>query len=219
MIRGNCDMKIGGKCEFLQASFWFTLINQLSRQKGTCSRNYKSRCNLPFVIKLFNGNIFWLLWWKCVLHRRDIRKGCLVKCWRDIMIQYNIWNFSLEGKFFFKKNFLEGSPFPAVPFLLVQFIDSRHDEPNCLLTLDLHRTPLTKLKCKRFKVQRGGGGACCSKTKYIYTIVPWSFAFTTPVPMAFTILEMTVPARCEPIITSFVLFRNSSDIRFGRPIF
>ena len=37
--------------------------------------------------------------------------------------------------------------------------------------------------------------------------------------MAFTILEMAVPAKREPIITSFVLFRNSSDIRFGRRIF
>ena len=38
--------------------------------------------------------------------------------------------------------------------------------------------------------------------------------------MAITILlEKTVPARREPIITSFVLFRNSSDKRFGRPIF
>ena len=37
--------------------------------------------------------------------------------------------------------------------------------------------------------------------------------------MAITILEMTVPARREPIITAFVLFSNSSDKRFGRPIF
>ena len=38
--------------------------------------------------------------------------------------------------------------------------------------------------------------------------------------MAITILlEMAVPARREPIITFFVLFRNSSDKRFGRPIF
>ena len=33
------------------------------------------------------------------------------------------------------------------------------------------------------------------------------------------LLEMTVPARREPIITSFVLFSNSSDKRFGWPIF
>ena len=38
--------------------------------------------------------------------------------------------------------------------------------------------------------------------------------------MAITIvLEMTVPARHEPIITYFVLVNNSSDKRFGRPIF
>ena len=61
---------------------------------------------------------------------------------------------------------------------------------------------------------------CCSETKYIYSIVPGSFAFTTPVPMAITILlEMAVPARREPIITFFVLFNNSSDKSFGRPIF
>ena len=66
----------------------------------------------------------------------------------------------------------------------------------------------------------GKGGSCRSETKYIDTIVPESFAFTTPVPMAITILlEMTVPARREPIITFFVLFSNSSDKRFGRPIF
>ena len=66
----------------------------------------------------------------------------------------------------------------------------------------------------------GKGGSCRSETKYIDTIVPESFAFTTPVPMAITILlEMTLPARREPIITSFVLFSNYSDKRFGRPIF
>ena len=54
MIWGKCDMKIGAKREFWQASLWFTLINQMNRQKETCSRNYKSRCNLLFVIKPFN---------------------------------------------------------------------------------------------------------------------------------------------------------------------
>ena len=72
-------------------------------------------------------------------------------------------------------------------------------------------------------VRRGEGlqgGACRSETKYIYTIVPGSFAFMTPIPMVITILhEMTVPARREPIIKSFVLFSNSSSKRLGRPIF
>ena len=72
---GKCGMKMEEKCEFWQASFWFTLINQLNRQKGACSRNYKNRCNLSFVIKPFDRNIFWPLWWKCILPRRDIRKG------------------------------------------------------------------------------------------------------------------------------------------------
>ena len=77
---------------------------------------------------------------------------------------------------------------------------------------------------KYIKTEReggGGGGACHSETKHIYAIVPGSFAFTSPVfPMAVTILlEMTVPARHEPIITSFALFSNSSDKRFGRPVF
>ena len=68
-----------------------------------------------------------------------------------------------------------------------------------------------------FKNTRGRKGACRSETKYIYTLVHGSFAFTTPVPMAITILlEMTVPARCEPIITSFVLFSSSSNKRFGQ---
>ena len=68
--------------------------------------------------------------------------------------------------------------------------------------------------------EKDGRGACRSETKYIYTIVPGSFAFTTSVPMAITIpLEMTVPARREPIITSYVLFSNSSNKRFGRPVF
>ena len=86
-------MKIGEECKFWQESFWFTSINQLNRQKRTCSRNYKSFCNLSFVIKPLNGNIFWPLWWKCMLPWRDIRKGGLAKIknksWWDIMIQYN----------------------------------------------------------------------------------------------------------------------------------
>ena len=98
--------------------FLFTFINQLNRQKGTCTRNYRS--NLPFVIKPFNWN-FWLLWWKCTLSSRDIRKEVLVyiknKSWCVIVIQFNVWNFS------FLWNFLEGSTFSVVPFLLVQFKD------------------------------------------------------------------------------------------------
>ena len=39
-------------------------LNQLNRQRGTCSRTYKSHFQLPFVIRLFNENIFWPLWWK-----------------------------------------------------------------------------------------------------------------------------------------------------------
>ena len=62
--------------------------------------------------------------------------------------------------------------------------------------------------------------ACRFKTKYTYTIVPGWFVFTTPVSMTITILlEMTMPARRELIITSFVLFSNSSDKRFGWTIF
>ena len=49
-----------------------------------------------------------------------------------------------------------------------------------------------------------------------YTIVSGLFAFTTPVPMAITmLLEMKVPARREPIIMSFALFSNFSEKRFG----
>ena len=59
--------------------------------------------------------------------------------------------------------------------------------------------------------------ACLFEMK---SIAPGSFASMTAVPLAITILlEMTVPARREPIITSFVLFSNSPDKRFGRPIF
>ena len=100
--------------------FLFTFINQLNRQKGTCTRIYRSHRNLPFVIKPFNWN-FSLLWWKCTLPSRDIRKEVLVyvknKSWCVIVTQYNIWNFSSLW------NFLGGSTFSVVPFLLVQFID------------------------------------------------------------------------------------------------
>ena len=120
-------MKIGGKCEFWQASSWFTLINQLNRQRGACSRNYRSRCNLHFVIKPFNGNIILPFWWTCILPHRDIRKGVWSRLrtradgtsWSNITFEIFLW----KVNFSFSRNFLEDSTFPVVPFLLVQFID------------------------------------------------------------------------------------------------
>ena len=109
-----------------QATFWFTLINQLNKQRETCSRNYKSRCNLPFVIKPFNGNIFWHLWWKFILPWRDI-KGVWSRLrtradrtsWSSITFEIFLWKVNFSSS----RNLLEGSTFPVVSFLLVQFID------------------------------------------------------------------------------------------------
>ena len=120
-------MKIVEKYEFWQASFWFTLINQLNMQKGACSRNYKSSCNLPFVIKPFNENIFWSLWWKCILPRREIRKGVRSRLrtradgtsWSNIAFEIFLW----KTFFLFLKKHFKGSTFPVVPFLLVQLKD------------------------------------------------------------------------------------------------
>ena len=108
---GNGVMKIVEKYEFWQASFWFTLINQLNMQKGACSRNYKSSCNLPFVIKPFNGNIFWPLWWKCILPRRELRKGVWSRLrtraertsWSNIAFEIFLW----KKIFSFSRNFLK----------------------------------------------------------------------------------------------------------------
>ena len=62
--------------------------------------------------------------------------------------------------------------------------------------------------------------ACRYERTYIYTIVPGSFAFTTPVPIAIAILlEKTAPTRRKTIKTSFVLFSNSLDKRFARSIY
>ena len=44
--------------------------------------------------------------------------------------------------------------------------------------------------------------------------LPGSFMFTTPVPMVITILEITVPARREPTMTSFVFLSNVSGNYF-----
>ena len=49
--------------------------------------------------------------------------------------------------------------------------------------------------------------------------LPGSVTFTTPVPMAINILlKITVPARRELTMTSFVFSSNISDKRFG-PLF
>ena len=48
--------------------------------------------------------------------------------------------------------------------------------------------------------------------------LPRLFAFTTSIPVTITVLlEITVPASCQPKMTCFVVLSNLSDKRFGWP--
>ena len=123
MTWGKCDMKIGEKCESWQASFWFTLINQQNRQKRTCSRNYKSHCNLLIFMKPFKRHkkaIF------CASQERQekgvwsrLRARADGTSWSNITSEIFLWKVNFSSS----KNFLEGFTFSVVPFLLVQLID------------------------------------------------------------------------------------------------
>ena len=64
---------------------------------------------------------------KCIPTGRDIRRGVRTRLrtradgtsWSDITFEIFLWKVNFSSS----RNFLEGSTFPVVPFLLVQFID------------------------------------------------------------------------------------------------
>ena len=74
-------------------------------------------------------------------------------CWMFPNITFEIFFWYVN--FSSSRNFLEGSSFPVVAFLLVQFLDLRFKilRAQFLLTLELPQTPLTMLKCKKFKTE------------------------------------------------------------------
>ena len=87
-----------------------------------------------------------------------------------------------------KRNCLDGSIFPVVPFLLVQFIDLMN--PRAKSSVNSKEPP--------------------------FSFHNFLFDLTTPMPIAITMWRLlTVPAVRVPITMVFIFFMKSSETKFG----
>ena len=148
-----------------------------------CSNCEGSRY-LPFIVDTLDWNCFWTFQVKCIFPEWNIREWSLVqvkhKLYWDITIRNKLWNCTFKRKFSSSRNLGQGSTFPAVPFLFTQLVPFKMFQAQPSVS---SRLPPNSLK------------------------MFGSLALKTPVPIATTIFwKITVPARCDLMITPLIFF-------------